>query len=147
MITIFKSIGMLCILVYSMGIMTNLVPDTYTRKAIKLAVSAYIILSVILSFENFETVLYQEDTGYYSYTEQAVDYVKTEAEEIIEKDISEKLSEKSITYNSVSVHINEESDFLQIDKICVYGVPPERQSSAENIIGLNEKVIFGDKSE
>ncbi|MBR4036480.1 MAG: hypothetical protein IKJ05_07110 [Oscillospiraceae bacterium] len=142
--TLYKIIGILCVVSYITGILFNISHSAYTEKALKLTLAIYVISAITVPVKKLEIYSYINNNEELSYSQQAADYIKNRAQKIIEDNISAKLNEKRIAYNYVDVHINEESEIFQIDNICIYGVSMDQQMLAENVLQLDEKIVFGD---
>lgn len=143
--------GVLCISVFVMGIFYQLGGFEKTSKVIRFIVALYIISTVFTSFEYFKYVpleydiivdkdIYDYDVDLYN---SVIYKTKTNLEEIIKN----RLDEKNISYENVSVHILEQNGAVIADEIeidCKAGDTEAVYSCIDDMLTEDTKVIIGD---
>ena len=144
-------IGVLCISVFVMGIFYQLGGFEKTSKVIRFIVALYIISTVFTSFEYFKYVpleydiivdkdIYDYDVDFYN---SVIYKTKINLEEIIKN----RLDEKNISYENVSVHILEQNGAVIADEIeidCKAGDTEAVYSCIDDMLTEDTKVIIGD---
>ena len=143
--------GVLCISVFVMGIFYQLGGFEKTSKVIRFIVALYIISTVFTSFEYFKYVpleydiivdkdIYDYDVDFYN---SVIYKTKINLEEIIKN----RLDEKNISYENVSVHILEQNGAVIADEIeidCKAGDTEAVYSCIDDMLTKDTKVIIGD---
>ena len=143
--------GVLCISVFVMGIFYQLGGFEKTSKVIRFIVALYIISTVFTSFEYFKYVpleydiivdkdIYDYDVDFYN---SVIYKTKINLEEIIKN----RLDEKNISYENVSVHILEQNGAVIADEIeidCKAGDTEAVYSCIDDMLTEDTKVIIGD---
>ena len=143
--------GVLCISVFVMGIFYQLGGFEKTSKVIRFIVALYIISTVFTSFEYFKYVpleydiivdkdIYDYDVDFYN---SVIYKTKINLEEIIKN----RLDEKNISYENVSVHILEQNGAVIADKIeidCKASDTEAVYSCIDDMLTEDTKVIIGD---
>ena len=144
-------IGVLCISVFVMGIFYQLGGFEKTSKVIRFIVALYIISTVFTSFEYFKYVpleydiivdkdIYDYDVDFYN---RVIYKTKINLEEIIKN----RLDEKNISYENVSVHILEQNGAVIADEIeidCKASDTEAVYSCIDDMLTEDTKVIIGD---
>ena len=114
--------GTLCVAVVIMGILYNIGCFTATEKVIKFVISVFIILTVIKSADigaiRFDTQ-WKEESIMYSNSIDYKEYLISQTEKKLEDEIKNRLAEKNISYNHLSVHILEQNNLLTADRIVI----------------------------
>lgn len=143
--------GVLCISVFVMGIFYQLGGFEKTSKVIRFIVALYIISTVFTSFEYFKYVpleydiivdkdIYDYDVDFYN---SVIYKTKINLEEIIKN----RLDEKNISYENVSVHILEQNGAVIADEIeidCKASDTEAVYSCIDDMLTKDTKVIIGD---
>ena len=143
--------GVLCISVFVMGIFYQLGGFEKTSKVIRFIVALYIISTVFTSFEYFNYVpleydiivdkdIYDYDVDFYN---SVIYKTKINLEEIIKN----RLDEKNISYENVSVHILEQNGAVIADEIeidCKASDTEAVYSCIDDMLTEDTKVIIGD---
>lgn len=143
--------GVLCISVFVMGIFYQLGGFEKTSKVIRFIVALYIISTVFTSFEYFKYVpleydiivdkdIYDYDVDFYN---SVIYKTKINLEEIIKN----RLDEKNISYENVSVHILEQNGAVIADEIeidCKASDTEAVYSCIDDMLTEDTKVIIGD---
>jgi len=115
--------GVMCILIMIVGIIKEVGSFSSTEKLIKLVASVYIIVAFFKVINNSQLELSfnidnKENLQIYN-TEQLKSDVMREAEIRLEQIVKNRLDEKNISYNSLSVHILEQNSNVVIEKIVI----------------------------
>ncbi len=118
-----KITGVVCISVFSMGILYNLGHFPSMEKVVKFVIAIYIILTCFNAAANadikFNLSSETINTLTEEYTADFTNIVIAETAKNAEEIIKQRLGEKNISYNHVSVHILEQNGFLAPDKIVI----------------------------
>ena len=115
--------GVMCILIMIVGIIKEVGSFSSTEKLIKLVAAVYIIVAFFKVINNSQQELSfnidnNENLQIYN-AEQLKSDVMREAEIRLEQIVKNRLDEKNISYNSLSVHILEQNSNVVIDKIVI----------------------------
>ena len=115
--------GVMCILIMIVGIIKEVGTFSSTEKLIKLVAAVYIIVAFFKVINNSQLELSfsidnKENLQIYN-TEQLKSDVMREAEIRLEQIVKNRLDEKNISYNSLSVHILEQNSNVVIEKIVI----------------------------
>ena len=115
--------GVMCILIMIVGIIKEVGTFSSTEKLIKLVAAVYIIVAFFKVINNSQLELSfsidnKENLQIYN-TEQLKSDVMRETEMILEQIVKNRLDEKNISYNSLSVHILEQNSNVVIEKIVI----------------------------
>jgi len=118
-----KITGVVCISVLSMGILYNLGHFPSMEKVIKFVIAIYIVLTCFKVAANadikFDLSLEAINSLPEEYTMDFTNVVIAETAKNAEEIIKQRLDEKNISYNHVSVHILEQNGLLTTDKIII----------------------------
>ena len=141
---IFKITGSLCITVYILGLLSNLVNINYTHRAIKLTFALFLITNVFLPLKNttidFTDLKLNEEVNTVDLSDKIIDA----ATDSMEKNLKSILDTNNVTYSDLSVHINNQEDGVYVDYIRVYGADTENYSYIRSLLKNEGQVIFGD---
>ncbi len=141
--SVFKSVGILCICGYVSGILLNISSYNPTEKAIRLVAALYIITTIVSPIKH---ISFNDSfiNNFSEYTEKndIAQFVIQEAVYSLENTTREKLDRKNISYSSVKVHIHEQGNSLNLDKIEIIGTNRRQHSQ---IYELLEDTVTADK--
>ncbi len=132
---------------YIMGLVMNMVPMNSLQKSIRLAGALYIITAVFVPLSDIQFDFSIPDRQRDSVRQSRYSYIVDRAREEIEFRVCVRLDEKNISYESVRVHIHEQSDTIYLQSVNIAGVPEADRSrvvSALEEIAEKEKIVFGD---
>ena len=129
-----KAAGVLCLCGYITGIVTNLIPLNQMEKSVRLVTVLYIISVVFSQKIEYSKFLYVDLNDRETISQSADTYVIEMAEAELENNIAEILNEKNIAYSEVSVHINKQTDKIQIDKVYIYGSDSDNYRNAKAVL-------------
>lgn len=141
--------GTLCVAVVIMGILYNIGCFTATEKVIKFVISVFIILTVIKSADigtiRFDTQ-WKEESIMYSNSIDYKEYLISQTEKKLEDEIKNRLAEKNIAYNHLSVHILEQNNLLTADRIVVNcnADMSEVKEIVKDIITEDTEIVMGE---
>lgn len=142
--TIFKITGSLCITVYILGLLSNLVNINYTHRAIKLTFALFLITNVFVPLQNirfdFSDFKINEETNHINSAEKILDA----ASNSIEQDIKSKLDANNVTYSDIEVHINNQEDGVYLDYIKIAGANTDSHSYIRRLLENEGPIIFED---
>lgn len=144
---IVKRTGCLCIVGYIMGLVMNMAPMNSLQKSIRLAGALYIITAVFVPLSDIQFDFSIPDRQRDSVRQSRYSYIVDRTREEIEFRVCVRLDEKNISYESVRVHIHEQSDKIYLQSVNIAGVPEADRSrvvSALEEIAEKEKIVFGD---
>ncbi len=146
--SVIKTIGTLCIIAFTLGVMTNLIPTAKTEKAIKTVFTIYLLFFVISLFTdtNFD-IIADNITDNTDITIQSEDYILDKAKSNIEENIKEILQQKNIAYKDVRLHINKQTDNISVGSIEISGTDINQHSIIYNLlsdIAEKENIILGE---
>lgn len=144
-------VGTLCICIFVTGILYNIGCFKVTEKTIKFVISIYIL---VITFKaamdiklDFSMNSINDISMEYQNTEDAKDIIIEQTQLDIENIIKNRLDEKNISYNSISVHILEQSNNITIDKIDIQCKPEykkEVQNCIKDLLTENTVVVIGE---
>ena len=146
-----KNIGMICVIIVVAGIVFELGKFKSTEKSIRFIIVVYIVVTVFKTFGasewNIDYESYKADTHYAENSYIFKDTVIFTAQQELEEIIKNRLNEKNISYNSVSVHILEQNGIAKTDKIyvqCDDDLKDDVFECIEDIIGEDTEIIIGE---
>ena len=115
--------GVICISVMIMGILYEMGAFPATEKAIRFVIAIYIMLTVFTTVSDTKLQLdygrYRRETDTQHSTQQLTQQLAQQTGTELEKIIENRLKQKNISYNSISVHILEQNGVLYADSINV----------------------------
>lgn len=131
---ILKSVGAFFISCYVLGVVTTGLSLNKTEKALRIVCSLYIIFTCLTTGKNLEntdislpaTDLYSVDLRQSDITNMAEENLKTKIEKI--------LSENSLSYNSVRVHIFKQNEEMKIGEVIIGGANEAEKEIIESCI-------------
>lgn len=116
-------VGTLCMATFVMGLLYEVGSFDKTAKTIKYVIAIYITVTVIKGFDidEIKTEIPEilQNTSEYTYNENFEKEVLRNTELGVETTIKNRLDEKNISYNQVSVHILEQNGNLTAGEITV----------------------------
>lgn len=146
-----KIAGVLCMAVMAMGVLYDLGSFKVTDKTIKFVISVYILVTVfnalkgakleISTNELLQNISVEDNSGMLK--NEVVKQTEKELEEVIKN----RLDEKKISYNDVSLHILEQNGSLIVSEIKIVCSDDMSQAAKECIndfITEETKVITGE---
>ncbi len=146
---VFSVIGAVCILVYLVGIILNLIKIEHTNKIIQTVLACFLIVNVFsnnLSF-NYEEIFYFEE---FSINDEDLknneEFIIENATNILIENIKTKLKSKNLSYTDVFVHIYKQNDSFIIQEIEIYGSEELHKTEIINTledIAPKECITFG----
>ena len=131
---VLKSVGAFFILCYVLGVVTTGLSLNKTEKALRIVCSLYIIFTCLTTGENLKntnislpaTDLYSVDLRQSDITNMAEENLKTKIEKI--------LTENSLSYNSVRVHIFKQNEEMKIGEVIIGGANEAEKEIIESCI-------------
>lgn len=118
-----KIAGTLCISVMVMGILYEAGSFAATEKVIKFVITVYILVTVAAAVKGADfkpdSIIQNIDYHAYSNSQYLKQQIVADTEKQLEQLIVQRLEQKNICYNSVSVHILEQNGNITADSITV----------------------------
>ncbi|MBE6877617.1 MAG: hypothetical protein E7488_00405 [Ruminococcaceae bacterium] len=146
-----KITGVVCISAFSMGVLYNIGHFPSVERGIKFVIAIYIILTCMKSAGNIDMKSeFLPVKPYLATEEYAAELNNTVVEETQRKSeeiIKQRLSEKNISYNRVSVHILEQNGLLTAEKIIVSCDDKDvaaAEECIEDFITTGTEIIIGE---
>ena len=146
-----KSVGMLCVLVFILGILFQLGCFEKTAKVIKFVIAVYIVVAIVKSVDGAKmdtNFIYDKNVAeHYDYQENFETAVLQQLRQNIEETVKGRLNEKNISYNDVSVHILEQNGNLEIEQIEVECKTEDKSAvynCLQDLLSENTKIIVGE---
>ncbi len=146
-----KTVGVLCISVVAMRILYDLGNFKATEKTLKFVISLYIIATVFNSLKTtkleFDIDVGSENQTYYHNSEVIKNEIISQTEKELTELIKKRMSEKNISYNSISLHILEQNGSIVVDRIYIECSPYDKTSVMECIKDLTNEdteIVIGE---
>ena len=121
--TVTKAMGTVCIAVMLMGIIYELGCFKTTEKVMKFVITVYVMVTFLATVSDtkiqLDFVAEDIDGHTYSNRQQITEQIVNSTQKELENIIRQRLEQKNICYNSVSVHILEQNGNLTADRIVV----------------------------
>ncbi len=137
---IYNNIGSLCLAIYIIGLLFNLIKIKHTYKIMQTVLGLILILNILSPFQKFDLNLAIETFDFENIeidNNENIDFIIENAALIIKNDIENILNEKNISYKDVSVHIHKENESFYIKEISIYG---SEENKNKQIIELLEEI-------
>ena len=151
MAQISKVAGMLCILIFAMGILYQLGHFEKTAKVIRFIIAIYILLALLKSFNGAKgelMVLTEEiNIQQHNYQDELKNEIVKQTQQQLEIVIKNRLDEKNIAYNEVSVHILEQNGTVEIKRIkivCQNDCKNTVENCIQDLLTDNTKIVIGE---
>ncbi len=138
---IYSNIGSLCLAIYIIGILFNLIKIKHTNKIMQTVLGLVLILNILSPFQKIDLDLIIETFAISEIemdTQESIDFVIENASLVIKNDIENLFNEKNIAYKDVSVHIYKENENFFIKEISIYGSEDDEKSK---IIELLKEIV------
>ncbi len=144
---IYSYIGNLCLVIYIIALLFDLIKIKETNKILQTVLGLVLILNIFYPLNKIDTQSVFNSLEFYSITvneEENTELIIENAKLLIENDIKKTLEEKNISYNDVSLHIHKENGSFLIKEINIYGSDEERKEEILKLLSdiVNEDVIF-----
>ena len=115
--------GSICISIIAIGIISKLGAFDATEKMLRFVAAISILLILYESFDktslNIDFKYPESDVYYIENTSALKNEIINKTKTDLEQMIKERLDEKNISYNSVSLHILEQNGSIAVDKIII----------------------------
>ncbi len=134
--SVYSYIGSICLLIYIIGILFNLIKIKHTNKIMQTVLGLVLLLNIIspiynqefyIDINSLEVQSMQIDKG------ENEEYIIENAKLILENEIKEELNQKNIAYNDVTVHIHKENENFLIKEISING---SEEAEKETVIDI-----------
>ena len=146
-----KVVGTLCIAIMSMGIMYEFGCFKATEKVMKFVITVYVMVTFFATVSDTKIQLdfVAEDIDSHTHIsrQQVTEQIVSNTQKELENIIIQRLEQKNICYNSVSVHILEQNGDLTADRItvhCPQQYIPQVTECLSDLITEETQIITGE---
>ena len=143
--------GSICISIIAIGIISKLGAFDATEKMLRFVAAISILLTLYESFDitslNIDFKYPESDVYYIENTSALKNEIINKTKTDLEQMIKERLDEKNISYNSVSLHILEQNGSITVDKIfidCSGNVKTAVTDCLKDIISEETEILMGE---
>lgn len=147
---IINTTGVVCVMIFCLGIFYEFGKFEKTAKIIKYIIAVVIVAEIFKSITHREMELNFnkiKSIEYNDYSEYLYNEIITQTQNEIENIIKERLQTQNISYRDISVNIIEQDSNITVEEIKIYGIKQNENKVYDciaDIVSENTKISMGE---